>query len=322
MTNLLLYPPILGALVGDALGVPFEFKRGDQIPRVVDMVMPADYPKSHGGIPYGTWSDDGAQLLCLLESLLRNEGRYVAEDFARLLIAWYQNARHQSGGRVFDCGLQTSAALDRILAGTPPGQAGSRDDRANGNGALMRVMAVPVAGRLFGLDEAAVMAIADAQSLPTHGHAKSRACCALYSLIAARLLKAEALDVDGALHDARAHFASDADMQAAFEAIERYGRNEIPRGGGYVIDSFWSALFAVRTSDSYSATVVKAVRFGNDTDTTSCIAGGLAGILWGIGGEKGIPEKWLAALRIPEESRRLPGIDPFSGFDQAAAGKQ
>ncbi len=308
-----LCPAILGALVGDALGVPFKFKSGDQIPRVVDMVMSADFQKSHSVVSYGTWSDDGAQMLCLLEALLRNKGQYVADDFARLLLAWYKNGYHQSGGKVFDCGLQTSAALNRILAGTPPEKAGSRDDRANGNGALMRVMAVPVSCQIFGLDEIAVMNIADAQSLPTHGHAKSRACCVLYSLIAFRMIQGKTLDVDSAFRDARLHYRDDSEMQAGFDAIEHYGKNEIPRGGGYVIDSFWSALFALRTSNSYRATVIKAVRFGNDTDTTACIAGGLAGIQWGIGGDSGIPSDWLVSLRVPDESRKICSLVLLTG---------
>jgi ADP-ribosyl-[dinitrogen reductase] hydrolase len=33
---------------------------------------------------------------------------------------------------------------------------------------------------------------------------------------------------------------------------------------------------------------------GNDTDTTACIAGGLAGMLYGY---DGIPARWIEALR-------------------------
>ena len=46
----------------------------------------------------------------------------------------------------------------------------------------------------------------------------------------------------------------------------------------------------------YSECVIKAVELGGDTDTIAAIAGGLAGIYYGIGGEKGIPEEWIDAL--------------------------
>ena len=69
-------------------------------------------------------------------------------------------------------------------------------------------------------------------------------------------------------------------------------------GGGWVLDSFWSAWEAFAASSSYRDTIVRAVRYGNDTDTTAAIAGGLAGIRWGLDeSQGGIPAEWLDALR-------------------------
>ena len=59
-------------------------------------------------------------------------------------------------------------------------------------------------------------------------------------------------------------------------------------------DSFWSAWDAFAGADSYQQTIERAVAYGNDTDTTAAIAGGLAGIYWGI---DGIPAEWLAGMR-------------------------
>ncbi len=42
--------------------------------------------------------------------------------------------------------------------------------------------------------------------------------------------------------------------------------------------------------------------YGQDADTTSAIAGGLAGVYWGI---DGIPADWLAGLREPGIVRPL-----------------
>ena len=44
----------------------------------------------------------------------------------------------------------------------------------------------------------------------------------------------------------------------------------------------------------YESVVRAAVAFGNDTDTTACIAGGLAGIRDGI---SAIPDRWRKSLR-------------------------
>jgi ADP-ribosylglycohydrolase len=69
-------------------------------------------------------------------------------------------------------------------------------------------------------------------------------------------------------------------------------------GDGWVLNSFWSAWEAFATGSSYRHTIVRAVRYGNDTDTTAAIAGGLAGIRWGLDGSTGgIPAEWRDTLR-------------------------
>jgi ADP-ribosyl-[dinitrogen reductase] hydrolase len=65
------------------------------------------------------------------------------------------------------------------------------------------------------------------------------------------------------------------------------------KGSGYVVDSLRSARLALQ-HDDYSEVVRHAVALGKDTDTTACIAGGIAGIR---GGVRQIPERWRVGLR-------------------------
>src|SRR5579864_6109709 len=59
---------LVGLLVGDAVGVPYEFHSPEQIPPrdQIEMTTPVGFRRSHAGVPVGTWSDDGSQTLCLL----------------------------------------------------------------------------------------------------------------------------------------------------------------------------------------------------------------------------------------------------------------
>jgi ADP-ribosylglycohydrolase len=306
---------ILGALVGDALGVPFEFKRGDQIPRQIDVFMPPGFPKTYGHIPYGVWSDDGAQLLCLLDALLQ-PGGYRDATFAANLLRWRHDAWHQSGGVVFDCGLGTDAALRRLAAGVPPCSAGSLDERSNGNGSLMRVLPVAIVGHCKAWDVEAMVTLAERQSALTHGHPLAKVCCGLYVLIARRLLDTTPLAagetagalVADALDDAIVALGRlYAGVQHGQDALARIGKHmllDLPTGSGYVVNSLHSALTAISQATGYREAVTRAIGFGNDTDTTACIAGGLAGIIWN-GHENGIPRAWTSALMVPEESAGL-----------------
>ena len=78
---------------------------------------------------------------------------------------------------------------------------------------------------------------------------------------------------------------------AALARIQSHVERE---GRGFVIDSFWSAWEAFAGAASYEETITRAIRYGHDTDTTAAIAGGLAGIYWGI---DAIPADWLAGMR-------------------------
>ena len=68
--------------------------------------------------------------------------------------------------------------------------------------------------------------------------------------------------------------------------------NEL-EGSGYVVDCIKTALEANKRS-SYEEVVKAAIAFGNDTDTTACVAGGIAGIKYGF---SSIPERFIRGLR-------------------------
>lgn len=59
-----------------------------------------------------------------------------------------------------------------------------------------------------------------------------------------------------------------------------------------------SAVITFAASASYRETVERCIRLGHDTDTTAAIAGGLAGLRWGMDETAGgIPADWLEGLR-------------------------
>ncbi len=109
---------LYGLLVGDALGVPYEFHDASGIPPAdqIEFQSPTGFRRSHPGVAPGTWSDDGSQALCLFESLIEHPELDLV-DFANRLVRWHDGAHLQAGGRVFDVGIQTYRALARIKDG-------------------------------------------------------------------------------------------------------------------------------------------------------------------------------------------------------------
>ncbi|MFL9905312.1 ADP-ribosylglycohydrolase family protein [Paraburkholderia sp. RL17-337-BIB-A] len=288
---------LVGLLVGDAVGVGFEFKKPTQIPPrdQIEMTTPVGFRRSHAGVPVGTWSDDGAQALCLLASL-RECGKFSLTDFAERLLRWLDDGYLAVDGHVFDVGIQTADALLRLRDGTSPRESGGASVMDNGNGSLMRVL--PLALWHTGPDGELVH-YAHLQSMVTHGHPRSLVVCAFYCLVARGYLHDLAdpwSSADQRLEKIYAEW-SDQTARRAFlcelDVLRSFPKTDESRGTGYVLDTIWSARKAMEAG-SFEDVARTAISFGNDTDTTAAVACGLAGIKYGI---DGIPERWLRQLR-------------------------
>lgn len=278
---------IVGMLVGDALGVPYEFTRSYHIPHtdLIEMVPPKGFHQAHN-VPAGTWSDDGAQALCLLASLLECKDLNTS-DLGTRFVRWYQQGYMAVDNRVFDVGSQTARALHKIQAGHPPDLAGGTTEQDNGNGSLMRVL--PLALWHRGSDKDLIH-MAMRQSALTHGHIRAKVACALYCMWARCILEGQN-DINLASERVDPHL--NAMEIRELRRIMSHRPDGFAWGSGYVLDSFASAREAMN-QPSYEAVVKQAIAYGRDTDTTACIAGGLAGLLYG---ESNIPQRWLDTLR-------------------------
>ncbi|BAP37601.1 hypothetical protein AS4_26610 [Acinetobacter guillouiae] len=287
---------IYGLLVGDAVGVSYEFLLAEQLPAYdqIEMFPPNNFAKTYPHIPVGTWSDDGAQALCLLDSLLY-KNKMDTEDFMKRICNWYQCGYMAVDFQVFDVGVQTAEAIRNYLSGVPLLQVANNDVLANGNGSLMRVL--PLAIWHQGSD---IQLIEDAyaQSHVTHAHLRSKVCCALYCLWARSILNG--LDIAAAWSDAvtklRAYLKDKPDDLEQLEYYIRPDELEKGTGSGYVVDCLKSARYALKQT-TYQDVIKTAIAFGRDTDTTACVAGGIAGLYFGF---DSIPESWLAQLRAKD----------------------
>ncbi|WP_245004449.1 ADP-ribosylglycohydrolase family protein [Paraburkholderia sacchari] len=288
---------LVGLLTGDAVGVCYEFHPPERLPArgLIDMAPPAGFRRAHTGVPTGTWSDDGAQALCLLASLVER-GKFSLTDFAERLVQWMNAGYMAVDGDVFDVGAQTAEALHNLADGVPPRESGGASEMDNGNGSLMRVL--PLALWHIGADEDLVRD-AHLQSLPTHAHPRSLVACAFYCLVARGYLRAEddpwswADRRLQAIYDESHDHRSNKPFLDELETLRRFAATDRPRGTGYVLDTIWSAKRALEES-SFEEVIRSAILFGHDTDTTAAVAGGLAGIRFCLAG---IPERWLGALR-------------------------
>lgn len=294
---------LLGLAIGDALGTTLEFTRRDTLPLHTEMT---------GGGPFdlraGQWTDDTAMALALADSLLAR-GALHPVDLMERFMAWWQKGDYSCTGACFDIGVTTAQALRSYETGGDAFAGSTAPDTA-GNGSLMRLASVA----LFTLDDPwAADRIARDQGRTTHGAPEAVEACAYFVQIlrAAILGEADVLrprawigaDCDPLFpriwkSDERDHLTLHPEAEAPkVEAIAQgswksRARDQI-RSSGYVIHTLEAALWAVGTTDSFEAALIKAVNLADDADTVGAVTGQLAGALYGL---SAIPERWLSPL--------------------------
>ncbi len=288
---------IMGHLVGDALGVPYEFKAAGDLPAEISFTGGG----SHGQPP-GTYSDDGAMVLCAIASLLE-KGGFDPADMARRFVAWMDRGYMAAGGVVFDYGRGTARAISRLRSGVDPLCAGLSGEFDNGNGSLMRIAPVSLWTCAWPLEHQ-VRASHDCSRI-THAHPRSMVSCALYSVLVRRIASGDPPEAawDAAAGELRRLYslsgrwetgcASELELIVSFRGAS---------GTGYVVDTLRSALACLFGGDDYPSVARAAVRLGGDTDTTAGVAGALAGLIYG---DSSIPLEWKRGLRLDDDARAM-----------------
>lgn len=293
---------ILGVAVGDALGVPVEFKKRGTF-YVTDMQGYGTHNQ-----PAGTWSDDTSLTLALADNLLAGGDSPDLESIAWGFTEWYDKAAYTPHGKVFDVGNATAEAIKRLKKGVAPEKAGGTGERDNGNGSLMRI--APLTFYMYGIREAEErFRIVREVSSITHAHEWSVAACYIYVEMLNKLRMGR--KKKAAYAELREDFARGVPFisKATLGKFVRILENDIStlpeeeiRSSGFVVDTLEAAFWCFMTTDNYKDAVLKAVNLGDDTDTTGAVTGALAGLAYGL---DSIPQEWREQLAAYDEVRRI-----------------
>ena len=293
---------LFGIAIGDALGVPYEFSSREQMETkpATDMIGYGTYNQ-----PPGTWSDDSSLTFCLAEALSKNE--YELWPIAFNFYMWKKNGYWSARGQVFDIGITTSQSIDQLEyimdKGHPDDlkllkqQANEKD---NGNGSLMRIM--PLLFYIHNKPIREQFEITWEVSALTHKHIRAAMACLIYLKIGEHILNG--------LSKEEAYLTTRSEIQKFWNEInfpteERLHFQKVVqldirdtkeadlKSGGYVIEVLESSIYYFLTRTNYKETVLSIINIGHDTDTSAAIAGGLAGLYYGI---ENIPTHWIEQI--------------------------
>ncbi len=267
----------VGAVVGDALGMPLEFGPRQPAARQVRDMQP-------GRLPAGTFTDDTEMALALAEGLLAC-CPLDPDGLAGRFVAWYRTGPD-------DVGIHTADVLSRVAAGVPWQQAVEavqrrRPDSA-GNGSVMRCWPVALA---HWDDPKRLLTDSRLQSRVTHPHPECEAGSAFVNASIYFLLRG--MPPTEAVAQALELTAVPSALRAVVEGAPARSRQEL-KNSGWVRHTLESAVWGLLTTASFEDAVVQVVNLGADADTAGAVAGALAGAAYGLAA---VPGRWQQALR-------------------------
>ena len=318
---------LMGLAVGDALGATLEFVRPTGQSRYPELVRGPHRDMTGGGphrVVAGQITDDTQMAVCLF-SALRDKGRKVdAKAIAKRYVAWLPHA--------FDAGNQTRATLALVAQGVKPHTAGKRvwlesGKLAAGNGSLMRTAPIAV---FFARNQHERCTATMLDSQITHWDPRCVLACLGLNGAIASAVRGDTSVAD-MLHQCEDDFtvwadvmrgddyAEDKDLvtraeEELLEDLDRSGDDD-PRldqpglhlydTAGFVRVAFRLALWHLRHSDDFSASMIDIANRGGDADTNAAITGALLGARLGV---DSIPSAWCGAVAaaVPSEGMKSP----------------
>ncbi|WP_442794426.1 ADP-ribosylglycohydrolase family protein [Pelobium manganitolerans] len=294
---------LFGVAVGDALGVPVEFKSRQTLKN-----NPVTGMMGYGthNLPAGTWSDDSSLTFCLAEALTTEfDLNLIGQNF----VNWYHHGFWTPRGNVFDIGIATKQAINRLATGERSDLAGGFDESCNGNGSLMRIL--PLLFQLLDKPIDERYELAKQVSSITHGHIRSVIACFYYLEFARQLfLGRDKFETYKSLQtEMPDHLNALSISPNEIKLFDRLFKENIYEltaqkifSSGYVLHTLEASIWCLLTTDNYESAVLKAVNLGDDTDTTGAVTGGMAGLLYGI---KKIPAKWIKQIARYDDIENL-----------------
>ena len=272
-----------GLAVGDAMGAPVEFLTPGTFPKVTGY-----QPSPRFGLEPGAWTDDTIMAVCMAESIIA-EGGYDSFAVMQDYVDWMLHGHNSPNGTCFDIGIQTAKALRQFRANP----AIAESTQSAGNGTIMRLAPAVIASQDSPPDEAARLFEISARD--THNSDLAAEATILFGMILRSLMEGTSFRESLVLaaekterHLSKQGFPS----QLVAETVYAFD-DEAANNSGFVIPSLGTAIWAVRSTDTFEDAVLTAVNLGDDADTVAAITGQMAGALYGAGA---IPEEWVAGL--------------------------
>lgn len=282
---------IYGLLVGDALGVPYEFRTPEYLAKLpsIDMLPPQNHQRTYKMAKVGSWSDEGAMMLCMMNTI--NDCHAFKPDFyLRQLVAYKTQGLYAVNHVAFGYSRHFENVIKNF-------QEGARifhlDDKMASRDADTLVRMLPLAIFDAKNDGASTIKLAHTQALLTHANPINGICAAIYGQWVKNLVNGVKNPFVNGVKMLLELYNDDCRTLIVKEVLRKKGavsQND-------VVECLMDTYEIISTTQTYYEAVLEAVKRGHQTSSLASCVGSIAGLMYGY---QEIPAKWINHLKGQE----------------------
>ena len=279
---------LLGTMVGDALGLPYEGLSGERIQQFVLLVQDHNFICGKGAI-----SDDTEVACMVAQSLIVSGG-----EEKTFLTAFAWRLRFWLLGLPVSISLATLAAITRLWLGISPHRSGV-DSAANEPATRSAIIGV-----CHGSQPQQMLSLVKASTKITHSDPKAEYGAIAVAVAANLAAHQSSVSPEDYYQSLQSCLDTEAEeflslIRLVCESVERKETGAVFAhriGNGKSISSYTYVTIPVvlqiwlRYQHDYFGGIKEIISLGGDTDTTAAILGGIIGARVG---KAGIPRRWI-----------------------------
>lgn len=286
---------LVGACIGDALGMPFEGMSRDN-PLLINWDGKSFLPSKSHNLKAGMYTDDG-ELSIIVANSLTDCGEFNPADLAQRYQEWFFEGNPRGFGRT------TRMAMNALKDGVHWSESGIKG--SYGNGTAMRVAPF---GVFFRNDMKRLIEVVSIDSAITHRSPDAKAGAIAIAFATALAANGDTENLLDRIFEKLPESAikktiSTLDLLIFSDYIKPMEALRVLGTSANIKETMPAALYCFLKFNNYADAVRTAIRSGGDTDTNSSIIGALFGAKDGI---KNIPQEWVDGV---ENSRKLIFLD-------------
>ena len=282
---------IYGLFIGDALATPYEFRNQDYMSKLssIDMIPPQGHQRTYKEVGFGSWSDEGAMTLAMMDTLIKCH-QFMPKHYIENLMNYKYNGAFAVNNHSFGYSRHLEQVLKTYKEG---GKVYKLDDLAKSRDTDSLVRSVPLVLANLDKDTKSIIEMAHMQALTTNRHPIAGICSAIYMQWIKNIINKEQNAFVKAVHQLFELYNADMKQLIITEILQHkpvVGVNDIA-------ECLMDTYEIICKTNNYHEAVITAVKKGNHSTSLAASVGAIAGLIYKY---PGIPTKWVEGIKNRE----------------------